>query len=146
RKELEQTQTDLESARTKYKTGGAGALNERERTLMQNAGDLPKVDIKTPFEGYAAEVGPGKKYATYAEAADAYMKKEIDLTKASRQPSAWDEMKQMGRDVLLEQFAKEDADPAKPHNYRITINGKTEERQLTDEQVKGIQAQDKNLK
>jgi hypothetical protein len=146
RKELEQTQTDLEAARQKYKTSGAGALNERERTLMQNAGDLPKVDIKTPFEGYAAEVGPGKKFATYAEAADAYYKKEVDVARASRQPSMWAEMTEAGKAVLSEQYAKEDADPSKPHTYRITIGGKTEERQLTDEQVKAAQAQDKNLK
>lgn len=143
--EVEQNKRDTDTAREKYKKGET--LNERERTLLQTAGELPKdTRITTPFEAYMSEVGPGKKFATAKDAADEYYKKEIDLTKASRQPSAWDEMKQAGQAVLGEQFAKEDADSTKPHTYRITINGKTEERQLTDEQVKAAQAQDKGLK
>jgi hypothetical protein len=47
---------------------------------------------------------------------------------------------------LNEQFAKEDADPTKPHKYRITIGDKTQERELTDEQVAAAQKRDQNLK
>ena len=142
--EMQQTQKDTDAAREKYKAGQQ--LNERERTLLENAGELPKVDVKTPFEAYAKEVGPGKKFKTYSEAADAYYAKEISVQKASRNPSMWEEMTQAGNDVLKEQFAKDDANPEKPHTYRVTIGGKTEERQMTDEQAKAAQAQDKNLK
>jgi len=144
RQEMEQNQKDTDAARAKYKAGQQ--LNERERTLLERAGELPAVDVKTPFEAYAKEVGPDKKFKTYAEAADAYYAKEVQVQKAARNPSMWEEMTQAGRDVLKEQYAKDDADPNKPHTYRITIGGKTEERQLTDEQVKAAQAQDKNLK
>lgn len=145
RQEVEQNKRDTDTAREKYKKGET--LNDRERTLLQTAGELPKDrPITTPFEAYMAEVGPGKKFATAKDAADAYYKQEIRVAQASRQPSVWSELQQAGQAVLSEQYAAEDKDPNKPHNYRITINGKTEERQLTDEQVKAAQAQDKNLK
>lgn len=145
KKEMEQRDTDLSAAREKYKNN-PGSLNERERSLLEGAGELPKHDIRTPFEAYASEVGPGKRFPNYAAAADAYFKEEIKAARAERNPTMWEEMTNAGREVLKEQYAKEDADLSKPHTYRVTINGKTEERQLTDEQASAAQAQDKNIK
>lgn len=143
-KEAQRKISDLDAARNKYKQGGK--LDDRERTLLESAGELPKTDVKTPFEAYMAEVGPGKKFATAAQAADAYFKKEVEVARASRNPSMVEEAYAAGRAVLKEQYEKEDADPKHPHTYRVTIGGKTEDRQLTDEQVAAAQKQDPNLK
>lgn len=144
---VEQQESDLKAARKKYETGGIGALNDREKTILQNAGEISKTtDIKTPFEAYMAEVGPGKKFATAAQAADAYFKKEMDLTKAARNPTMVEEAYGAGRAVLKDQYAQDDANPKAVHTYRITIGGKTETRQLTGEQMAAAQQQDKNIK
>jgi hypothetical protein len=144
RAEMDRDLADTNAAREKYKRGEK--LNEREEQLLVKGGELRNKDIKTPFEAYASDVGSGKRFSSYSQAADAYFKKEIDITRASRNPSMWEEMQQAGKAVLGETFAKDDQDTTKPHKYRITIGGKTEERMLTDEQVAAAQKQDKNLK
>jgi hypothetical protein len=150
RQQMEQDQHDLQVARDKFKQGGRAALNEREATILENAGELQKTkEVTTPFEAYAQDVGPGKRFATMSQAADAWTKKEIQMRIAERplrQPSMWEELGKFGKASLDEQHAKDDADPTKPHKYRITIGGKTEERELTDEQVAAAQKRDQGLK
>jgi hypothetical protein len=150
RQEMEQEQHDMGIIRDKLSRGGRASLNEREIALAEKNGELQKAkDITTPAEAYLQDVGPGKRFATAGQAADAWVKKEIQMRVAERplrQPSMWEEMTNFGKASLNEQHTKDDADPTKPHKYRITIGDKTQERELTDEQVAAAQKRDQGLK
>jgi len=75
RQQLEQDQHDLQVARDKFKQGGRAALNEREATMLEKSGELqPTKEITTPAEAYLQDVGPGKRFATPGQAADAWVK------------------------------------------------------------------------